>query len=54
MVCHETYKDQNGNWLSPEEVDTNNGKDFFMRKNPKPESESWPFRINVKIKKKYN
>ena len=20
MVCHETYKDQNNNWLSPEEV----------------------------------
>ena len=21
MVCHETYKDQNGNWLYPEEID---------------------------------
>ena len=21
MVCHETYKDENGNWLSPEEVE---------------------------------
>ena len=32
--CHETYKDLNGNWLSPEEVDTNNGKEFFKRENP--------------------
>ena len=21
MVCHETYKDQNNNWLSPEEIE---------------------------------
>ena len=26
MVCHETYKDQNGNWLYPEEVEKFNGK----------------------------
>jgi leucyl-tRNA synthetase len=25
MVCHETYKDQAGSWLSPEEVDKRNG-----------------------------
>ena len=24
MVCHETYKDKNGNWLSPEEVEKTN------------------------------
>ena len=27
MVCHETYKDKNGNWLSPDEInktDANN------------------------------
>ena len=29
MVCHETYKDKNGKWLSPEEVDTKDGKIFF-------------------------
>ncbi len=33
MVCHETYKDQKNNWLSPEEVITNNGKEFFNKKN---------------------
>ena len=32
MVCHETYKDENNNWLSPEEVFTNNGKEYFFKK----------------------
>jgi len=31
MVCHETYKDENNNWLSPDEVKTDNGKDFFKK-----------------------
>ena len=26
MVCHETYKDQNNNWVSPEELTTLGGK----------------------------
>ncbi len=34
MVCHETYKDVSGNWLNPDEVDTDNGKDFYVKKNP--------------------
>ena len=25
MVCHETYKDKNNNWLSPDEIDTKDG-----------------------------
>ncbi len=29
MVCHETYRDENNKWLSPDEVFTDNGKDFF-------------------------
>ena len=32
MVCHETYKYDN-NWVSPDEVMTENGKDFFLKKN---------------------
>ena len=28
MVCHETYKNENNEWLSPEEVVTINGKKF--------------------------
>ena len=35
MVCHETYKDQNNNWLSPEEVVTEDGKNFFKKDDPK-------------------
>ena len=33
MVCHQTYKDKNGKWLSPEEVDTKDGKIFFEKEN---------------------
>ena len=35
MVCHETYKDENNKWLSPDEVFTENGKDFFKIKDKK-------------------
>ena len=31
MVCHETYKDENNNWLSPGEVETADGKNFFIK-----------------------
>ena len=33
MVCHETYKDQNNNWLNPEEVFSDDGKKFFNKNN---------------------
>ena len=33
MVCHETYKDEKNNWLSPEEVFTDDGKNYFKKKN---------------------
>ncbi len=33
MVCHETYKDKNNNWLSPNEVFTEDGKNFFKTSN---------------------
>ena len=33
MVCHETYKDKNNNWLSPDEVFSDDGKNFFKIKN---------------------
>jgi leucyl-tRNA synthetase len=29
MVCHETYKDKNNNWVSPEEIETINGKKYL-------------------------
>ena len=51
MVCHETYKDQNGNWLNPEEVDTNNGKEFFIKKNPSQRVNVGPSESMSKSKK---
>ena len=33
MVCHETYKDQNNNWLNPDQVVSENGKDFYLKNN---------------------
>ena len=29
MVCHETYKDKNNNWVSPDELITKDGKKFL-------------------------
>ena len=34
MVCHETYKDQTNSWLSPEEVTSEDGKEFYKKDNP--------------------
>ena len=33
MVCHETYKDEDNNWLSPDEVEKINNKYFKKKKN---------------------
>jgi len=33
MVCHETYKDQNNNWLHPDEVTSDDGKNYFKKNN---------------------
>ena len=34
MVCHQTYKDNNNNWLSPEEIHSEDGKNFFIKNEP--------------------
>ena len=31
MVCHETYKDPNNNWVSPDEVETKDGKKYLKK-----------------------
>ena len=31
MVCHETYKDSDNNWVSPEEIETIEGKKYLKR-----------------------
>ena len=33
MVCHETYKDQKNNWISPDEVSTEDGKNYYLKTN---------------------
>ncbi len=34
MVCHETYKDNHGNWVNPSEVETEDGKEFYIKNHP--------------------
>ena len=34
MVCHETYKDSKNNWLSPDEVESKDGKIYYKKDNP--------------------
>ena len=33
MVCHETYKDENNNWVSPDEIETIDGKKYLKKDN---------------------
>ena len=34
MVCHETYKDENGVWLNPKEVEISNKNNYFIKGSP--------------------
>ena len=36
MVCHETYKDPDNNWVSPDEIETINGKKYLKKDSSKP------------------
>ena len=51
MVCHETYKDQNNNWISPDEVFTNDGKNYFKKKNENEKIKVGPSESMSKSKK---
>ena len=51
MVCHETYKDQENTWLSPEEVSTEDGKNFYKKQNPLEEVIVGPTESMSKSKK---
>ncbi len=33
MVCHETFKDQQNKWRSPDEVSTDDGKNYYLTSN---------------------
>ncbi len=35
MVCHETYKDSDNNWISPDEIETVDGKKYLKKDNSK-------------------
>jgi leucyl-tRNA synthetase len=35
MVCHETYKDPENNWVSPDEIETINGEKYLKKDNSK-------------------
>ena len=50
MVCHETYKDENGNWISPEEIiEIDNKK--YLKKDKKTQIQIGPSESMSKSKK---
>ena len=51
MVCHETYKDRKNTWFSPEEVFSDNGKNFYKKDNPSEEIIVGPTESMSKSKK---
>ena len=51
MVCHETYKDQNNNWVSPEEIFTKDGKNYFKKINEKEKVKVGPSESMSKSKR---
>ena len=51
MVCHETYKNQKGKWLSPDEVTSVDGKVFYKKDNPSEKITVGPTESMSKSKK---
>tara|TARA_B100000795_G_scaffold269773_1_gene260335 strand:- start:847 stop:3390 length:2544 start_codon:yes stop_codon:yes gene_type:complete len=51
MVCHETYKDQDNNWLSPEEVMLDENKNYYKKNNPLEKVKVGPTESMSKSKK---
>ncbi len=51
MVCHETYKDKNNQWLSPDEIETNDGTNFYIKNSPKEKVKIGPSESMSKSKK---
>ncbi len=50
MVCHETYKDQENNWVSPDEIILKDGKKY-LKHNPSKEVKVGPSESMSKSKK---
>ena len=51
MVCHETYRDDKNKWYSPDEVESDNGKDFYLKSNKKLKISVGPSESMSKSKK---
>ncbi len=51
MVCHETYRDENNNWLYPNEVFSENGKEYFLLSNSEKKVKVGPSESMSKSKK---
>jgi len=51
MVCHETYKDQNNNWLNPDEIETSDGINFYIKSEPNNKVKIGPSESMSKSKK---
>ena len=51
MVCHETYKDSAGNWLSPDEVVSEDGRIFVKKDNPNEQVSVGPIESMSKSKR---
>jgi len=51
MVCHETYKDDDNKWLSPDEIETKDGKNYLIKKNPTKKAIIGPSESMSKSKK---
>ena len=51
MVCHETYKDLKNNWVSPEEVTTDDNKNYYIKNNPSQKVQVGPSESMSKSKK---
>ena len=51
MVCHETYKDEKNNWINPDNVFTEDGKNYFKKSNKKEKIKVGPSESMSKSKK---
>ena len=51
MVCHETYKDQKNKWLSPDEIFSEDGKNFYKKGSPSEKVIVGPIESMSKSKK---
>jgi leucyl-tRNA synthetase len=51
MVCHETYKDEDNNWISPDEIFSKDGKNFYRKDNHQKKIKIGPSESMSKSKK---